>query len=227
MSDEIKNGPEGGANMPAGGDEIKNLKAEVNRKLENTNAKLDELLNSLKNVTTARPVKTETKKVSVFEDEDAYAASIKQDVLSQVEKARADEAKRQAKFSQVLTPLYNDYPELNDANSSLMKLAEEKFKQVPEDERTSAVAMKAAVMEAVAEMGVKPRSKRSADDSFSLSGGSNSSSRSKTKSGLTEGHLLAAQLLGLNTKDPQVKKNLEKRASRESWTKWKSTKDEE
>jgi hypothetical protein len=215
-----------GAGAPAGTvDELKNLKAEMNRKLENTNAQLQQVLAALQ---TPKPGKSESApaaKVSVFEDEEAYARRIKDEAKAEVTKELREEAQRTQKYQTIVNQIYSEYPEVSDQNSPLMQRAQEIFKSLPEDEQASAVAMKAAVAQAASEIGVKPKSKRTSsdDDSFSIpsGGGSNSSRRPGREPEIDSKTLELARLMGRDTSDPKYLERLKNAAKRTNWKVYK------
>jgi hypothetical protein len=215
-------------------DQIANLKAEMNRKLDNTNAQFQQTNNQLQALlaqmqASAKPAPAPTKKVSVFDDEEAFTSRLRAEAAAEAETrinaSMARNQELQVKQAQRINALVQEFPELSDSSHSFTKRAVEIFDAMPEDERQSSLAYRAAVKEAALEMGVKPRSKRSADelDAFvSPSGRASDSGRSKKKAGLSDGVMLAAELLGLDIKNPEVKKRLESSAERENWTKFQS-----
>lgn len=222
MSEENKAAAAAGA-APAGqGDEIKNLKAEVNRKLDNTNAQLNALLEQMKKSTAPAPKKPEApqKKVSVYEDEDAFAENIrketKKEILEEIGKANQMNARQQS----TIASLVKDFPELNDGDSELTKKAVEIFNSMGDDEKSSPVAYRAAVKEAALELDLKPKGKRrasedSGDDSFTLGNGRSGDRRSDSPKKLDRRTAIFAEALGVDTKKVEARLN-----KRKSFTRW-------
>lgn len=200
-------------------DELKNFKAESARKMDNINAQLAQLLAT---VTPKAPAAPEGKKVSVFEDEEGFRASLKAEAkaeaLAEQQKLHAAQQKQQ----NVLAQLVSEFPELGDANSELTKKAVEIYNSYPEEDRQNTLAYRAAAKEAALEIGIKPKHKRSQDEveQFQLGSRGGPSIKPPKRGELTDGVQLAAQLLGLDISKPEVKKSLAKRAERESWNRW-------
>lgn len=156
-------------------DEFKNFKAELNRKLENQNAQIAQLIAQLNESSKPAPTPAESKKLEdVWFDSPAEAARrIKEETSSEIRAEMAKQAKLQAKQAQVINQLVNDYPELNDQTSDLTTRAVEIFNSLPEDERSHPLAYRTAVRDAAADLDIKPKAKRKAskqDESFSLGG---------------------------------------------------------
>lgn len=215
-SDTGENTPETAAAPQAADDPIKNLKAEMNRKLENTNAQLQALLTAINQQN--KPAASEpVKKVSVFEDEDAYAARIKAETAAEIKAELARQQAQQAKQAQTINNLVMDFPELSQLDHPLTKRAVEIFESLPEDEKQSSLAYKAAVKEAALELDVKPKSKRAAkkeDDSFSLGGGSSAGKRPPAATDMDKAREAFAEKLGLKL-TPEVKERLKQHAKKD------------
>jgi hypothetical protein len=201
MPDDIEQKP----NTPAApeapaADELKNLKAEMNRKLSNlesTNAALLEQMKAF--AKPAAPAAPESgKKVSVFDDEDQFAESVVAAADARISKRMADQAASQAKANAVIGKLMNEFPELGDASNPLTVKANEIFAALPEEDKSHRLALDAAVKQAALEMGIKPKSKRSDDenDAFSL-GGSRGAGKSRRETDEVDARTLEfAKLMG-------------------------------
>lgn len=218
MSTEVKNETQQGQAAPPQ-DEIKNLKAEMNRKLDNTTAQLQALLDQMKKPTAP----TETKKApSVFEDEEAFAASIEQRAAERIRKEQEATQAAQARYQNTVQGILREYPEAADEASDLMKRAKEIYGALGDDERNSPLAMKAAVAEAASEIGLKPKSKRpqNDDDSFALSGSTQSTRRSSREPDLDPATVAFAKALGQPVDDPKYLERLKAAAKRKNWKKY-------
>lgn len=172
MADEAPKTPEVPPVSPsAQPDEFKNFKAEMGRKLGNLEQTNAELLATLKSLTAKPAPSSPEKKVSVFEDEEAYGQRIAAEAEARIEKKLAAQNAQTQKQQAVLASLVAEFPELNQADSDLAKRAVEIYNGLPEDERTSPMSYKVAVKDAALELGVKPKSKRNkgGDDDFTLS----------------------------------------------------------
>lgn len=224
MSDEQNTGSPEPSSTPNPTEEFKNLKAEMNRKLSNVEETNKRLLEQLQALTQPRqPSSQEPKKVSVFDDEEGYARRIKEEATVEIRRELAQQQAAEAKKQATLNQLFQEFPEIGDMENPLTKRALEIYNSLPEDERQSTVAYRDAVKSAALEQGVRPKSKRAKTegDDFSLSG--SSSGRSAPKKGeLTDGHMLAAQLLGLDVSNPETKKSLQSRAERKDWLRYQA-----
>lgn len=222
MSD-INNGtpPAAGAEDPT-----KNLKAEFQRKFDNMTAevaKQRELSEQLLARIAALPT-TEKKQEREPDLSDLIYSDPKRYSEIMEERAEARIMKKlegQQRNANVLNQLMNEYPETGDQDHPLTKRAVEIYNGLPSDEKTSPAAYRAAVAEAAAEMGVKPRSKRPADEEYTMGAGSSGSRRrSKGDSEKADPATLGfAAAVGLDISDPELVKRLAKRAQR-TWTKY-------
>lgn len=222
---------QGGGDSTA--DPLVNLKAELSRKMSNSEAKLAEfaktqeiLLSKLNELTTpkAAPKATETESLSdlMYSDPERYAAVIQeraeQRIMGQISKQQSQMAKTQS----VLSELQAEFPELAHADHELTKKAVEVYNSLPEDERSSSLAYKVSVKQAALDLGYKPKSKRPADEEPSFGSSSGRSARKSNKiDGATE---QLAAMFGINTSDPKVKERLVKASQRE-WNKYKNPKE--
>jgi hypothetical protein len=152
-------------------DPIKNLKAEMNRKLESFSAQNQQLSGKLDELTRAlvarqaadeaarQPAKKPIKDL-IYEDPDAaadeIASRVEQRVSTRVNAQLENQNQRQA----VLQGLANDYPELTEDGSELQKLAVRIHSSLSESEKASPNAYKLAVREAAAELGIMTQKKR-------------------------------------------------------------------
>lgn len=210
---------EGAPAQSAPVDEIKNLKAEMNRKMSNLEATNAQLLEQLK--TFAKPAApapaSVAKKVSVFDDEDQFAESVVSAAEERISKKLAAQQEAQAKHQQVIGGLMNEFPELGNNESELTKKANEIYASMSDEDKSHRLAIDSAVRRAALETGLKPKSKRTSDESesFSLgSGGSGGSSRrnSDAVNPLTEQF---AKLMGV---DPEKAKARAK--ARKNYNNW-------
>jgi hypothetical protein len=216
MSEESKNPPAEGA-APSSADEIKNLKAEMNRKLDNTNAQLLAAIEALKPKAKEEP----RAKVSVLDDEDAFANNIVEQAVSAVTRVTAEQQRTQAKISQ----LYNDYPELNDPENAFSRKADEYYRQLSDADKKNPTALEAAVYRAAVETGTKPKKQRSTeDDNFSLGGApsGNRGASKKTTDAISDDMVEIGALMGVDYKNDEKRKAaLKKVAGRKDWNRYK------
>lgn len=204
---------------PPAEDPIKNLKAEMNRKLENTNAQLQALLAAIntQNKPAAAP-EVAAKKVSVFDDEDAYAARIKAETAAEIKREFAIQQAQQTKQAQTINQLVADFPELTQQDHALTKRAVEIYNSLSDDEKQSPIAYKAAVKEAALELDLKPKSKRQAsskeNDTFALGGNTAGTKRPAPTSEVDKVRESLAEAFGLKV-TPELKERLKQHAKKD------------
>lgn len=217
MSENDTPAPESPApSEPAVQDEFKNYKAESNRKLANIDAQLQQLLASVKPAPTSS---TPIKKVSVFEDEDAYAQRISDETERRIEAKMNAISAQQSKHQAIVQSIITDYPEANDTGSELHKRAQEIYAAYSDDDKGNSLAMRTAVTSAAAEIGLKPKSKRTSkqDDSFSMGSSTRSSGSSNRSSGLDDATIEFARRLGRPVDDPKYIAKLKETAKQGAW----------
>lgn len=222
------------APAPESGADITNLKQEFNRKLSETTDKMSNQINQLVEAQNQLLQRLESSKQQASEpagddlDDLWYsnpteaAKRIKEETQAAIRQEYEQEQARQAAQNQVVTQLTQQYPELQNTNSSLTQKVYEIYGKMSPEEQKSPSSLKAAVYEAANEVGVLPASQRKApDENFSV-GASTGKSKppKKDESELSDATLQWAQLLGLNTDDENVKKRLKKRADRKNWMRY-------
>lgn len=186
MSD-IKNPVDATSTTSAPVDEIKNLKAEFNRKFENLNKNNEELKSLLQSA--LKPSTPESHKDSGDELETLMYTKpaeavrrikeeAKKEIRTEIDARDVETQKRNT----VIQSLYKEYPELGIESSELYTLATKKYDEMAKEYGHSPAVYKAAVAEAAQETGTRPKSKRPVDnDDYSLSGSSSRSSRGSTR----------------------------------------------
>jgi hypothetical protein len=192
--------------------QINQLKAEFNRKISNV---------------APQPAPKPQKRFEEEFYEDADRAI--ENVMAKTEEKTTEKVlqaiDRRDQIRETQNKLFGEFPELQDASSPLYKKADEIYRSfgIPENQLDPR-ALRAAVNEAALDLGVAPKSKRqkesSSDDFTGLSGGSAPKGGSRSKSKVTEGMMVWAQQMGLDTKDPKVIERLEQRAQRKNWLKY-------
>lgn len=219
------------SNAPEGQDPLKNLKAELDRKLGNADAKLSQLqeanaalLAKLERLSTpTAPTKEASLTDLLYNDPEKYAQMVERRAE---EKALAQMQRQQAqmvKTSTTISELQNEFPELSDSGHELTKKAVEVYNSLPEEERTTSLAYKMAVKAAALDLGYKPRSKRPVDEEPSIGSGYGRGAPRKSNKLDTDTEL-AAQIFGIDTSDPKVKERLIKKSQRD-WNKYKPVKE--
>lgn len=238
MADANQNTPAGEQNA----DPLKNVKSEFDRKIGNVDQKLDQtnktlagLVSQLQQIAKTTPAATSTKPAPTIQkeiednwyDNPAKAVNlIKEETKNELRKEFVDANAIQQKTTNTLNTLVKDFPELADQDHEFTKRAVQIYAEMPEDEKTSPAAYKAAVREAALEMGVKPRSKRTEEemDDFSLRSGGNYSSRNeggaRRRNTLDPAVAAFAKLVGINPDDAKTKERLINNHGRKRWDRW-------
>jgi hypothetical protein len=216
------------ANATAGADEIKNLKAEMNRKLgnlEQTNAQLINMMQSL--AKPAPAATTQSKKLGdvLFDNPDEAARLIKEEAKAELREELNKANQVQTRTQSTIASLVSEFPELGDSNSEFSKRAVAIYHSYAPEDQANPISLKAAVKEAALEMNVKPKSKRNAesDDSFALGGGSGGETRPSRRSReqeLDPATIEFARHLGQNVDDPKYMERLKKSAKRRNWSRY-------
>lgn len=237
MSEE-NNAKSGDQDNSQSEDVIKNLKEEVNRKLGNTEASLAELqkqnqalldqigkMNEANTQIKSKAASSEEIKLSdlIYDDPDKAIEIIQQRAEEKITKKLEAQKLSETKTTETLNKLIAEFPELSNTDTDLYKKAIEIYNEMDEADKTSPLAYKSAVYAAATNIGVKPKSKRSEDESqdFTLSSSSSAPSRSSRKSSkLDEGIIESAKLMGLDTEDPKVVERLKARSKRKNWLKY-------
>jgi hypothetical protein len=228
--DQIPQGdstPEGGTSVPA--DEIKNLKAEFSRKMDNLAAANAQLMQQLQTIVkphqqaqTQPSAEPEFDKLW-FDNPGKAAQLIEERAEKRINDRLAKQAEVTRKQNEVVSALVQEFPQLQNPSSDLAKEALKIYQSYGEDERNNPASYRAAVNEAALKKGVKPRSMGGEEDEAFSMGGSRSGStggKAPKKGELDERVSLAAQLLGLDVNDQATKKSLAKRQTRENWIKY-------
>lgn len=227
MSDTLK---EGGETTNTNVDPLNNIKQEFGRKLGNVETQVAELtkanqqlLAQLQNIATPKVQETtESLEDLWYKDPIKAASTISAATEKRIEEKMAKQAAAAQKSQQTLNSLAREYPELNDDSHPLTKKAIEIYNSLEESEKTSPMAYKLAVKEAAMELEVKPSSKRSYDDNYSMgSTGNTSGNRERGKRDEVDANTIAfARMLGRPVDDPKYMERLKQYSKRKTWTKY-------
>jgi hypothetical protein len=225
--------PANGQPPEGGEDRIKNLQAEFSRKLGNTEAQLAKvaetnarLLQQIENLNKPAAPAPKTKPLSdlILDDPDEAVKIITKTVKEDVRKEFNERETATQKHNQALTELYTSFPEFADTSHELTKTTLERYGKMSEDEKRDPKALKVAAFESALELGIKPKSKRTDEDSYSLSGGSfgHPVPRGRKSDKLDPAVLETARMFGLDTSKPETVERLKRRAARTDWKRYQS-----
>jgi hypothetical protein len=230
---EDKKAPE---NQEPKDDGLGNLKSEMNRKFSNFDERLaqvaqlnQQILEQLKNPTVpAKPaprVEDEADTL-IYDNPKAFVTKIKQEakqeVLAEVQAQQARVSQFQDKQNQVLNQLVQDYPELSNMSHPLTQRTVKIYQSLAEEDKKNPIAYRMAALEAAAEMGLSPKSKRESNDSddFTL-GGSNQPPKRKGKTSKDDEAMLEfASLMGVDVSKKETVERLQGRRDR-TWNQYK------
>lgn len=225
-------------------DPIKNLKAEMNRKLQNADRQIGTVLQQNQNLSQQlntvlaqlnrganAPSASQSKKLEELIQDDPAAAAAEIEAMTERKAARYVDSAVQAERSrnQVLSNLSSQYPELNDASSELHLEASAIFDTFDERFRADPISYETAVLRAAAKHGVMPVQKRKkptdADaDTFTMPrGGSGQTTRTQAPQKVDPKTDAFADIMAEHAgiKDVETyKKNVAKRAQRKNWKTW-------
>lgn len=219
-------------------DRVANLQAEFARKFENQAAEVKKLADAnaalasqLKQLQAPPHPKQESKEEALdelfYKDPAAHAAKIKEMTKTELRAELKREQEATSRMTNVINSLGRDYPEFNDPEAPLTRKTLEIFGAMDESEKKDPKAIRIAALEAAQELGVKPRSKRTDDESFSFGGGGSDyrPSRQQQKNGKLDPRTEDfAALVGINLKDPKVAERLKARAQRTNYRNYQSNK---
>lgn len=220
MSDSIDPSfvKEGEAEAPVEGEAkeerpVENLKAEMDRKLNSYEEKLDasnkliqemnkrneELLLSLQD----QQRNTENQQPDEYIDpySPEYKERIKNEVKAEVLEASAAQNANQVQISSILNDAAAKYPELNDTKTDLRKAADGFYDSLPKHLQGTPEGIELAISRAITKVQPKPK-KETASDDFML-GGETGSGRAYKAEFKDDDHLFAKRV-GLNLDDPKV-----------------------
>lgn len=233
--------PKAGDAAATEADRVKNLQAEMQRKIDNqqtlieqssreTKAQLDAILASLNKQAPAKAAPTKKLGDMLFDDPDAAINQIAEQVGNSVTQRVMGQVSSQTQMTQAAAQLESEYPEFADRTSEHFKRVESYYKSLPQNLQGTPQGLENAAYRAAAEYGLIPKSKRqvaASSDDFSMpSGGSARRQSAKEKSGEMKPEQLAfAQLLGAPLNDPKFKEVYKKAAARTEWNKYKGEED--
>lgn len=212
-------------------DPLKNYKAEMERKFGNVSNQVQELktvnqqlLAQIQQLNTAKaPETSEDDFNDLFIDNPREAARrIKEETAAEIRADIEKQQQKQQKQQSVLSELVQKFPELNDNSSELTQKAVEIYNSFSPEDQNDPKSYKLAVSEAAIDLGIQPMSRRkkvkSDDESFSVSGGSSSSSPAKKREANIDPKTLEfAKMIGMDVDNEKTIQSLKKRAQRTNW----------
>lgn len=207
-------------------DPTRNLKAEMDRKFGNINDQLAQIAESLSSAQQQRQAPEPTPQVDDLEqlsysDPKRYAEVIKNQTLQEVRAEQQRLQQQQEQQNQVISRIYNDFPEVNTPGTKLYDKVQEMVQKLPQDQRSNPANWESLVYRAALETGIKPRylrkSSEDAADDFVMSGsrGSSSIKESRKKDELDPKTLEFARLMGMPVDKKDYVEKLKKYSKRD------------
>jgi uncharacterized phage infection (PIP) family protein YhgE len=220
-------------------DPLKNLKSEVNRKIDQinqtvlqSNQAIEERLNALLNqLPKSAPATTPTtnRKDLLYDDPEEYARVVTEEATRTASEAASkivnQTVQSQNEFNTTVAQLQSEYPEFQSNSSELTKKTLEIYKNLSAEMKNSSTGIRLAAREAAAELGIVPVNKRVSRNSedFGL-GSSSGSSRTRERSTkdvkLDPAAVEFARLLGRPVDDPKYIESLKKASTRKNYGKY-------
>jgi hypothetical protein len=198
-----------------------NIKAEFQRKFENTNAELNQIKQMLVGLTAKPAPKEEPEEdLDVFEPEKVkkYVEKKVSSAINSVKSEQAEANRRAQERQGVIYSLGQEYPEILQPTSEMAQEALRIINSLPAHEQESATAVKAAILEAAMNKGITPKSKRQKGsddkDTFQLGGGKKPSGGKPAEDDIDPDTLAWSQLLGRDITKKEVKESLKKHSKR-------------
>jgi hypothetical protein len=233
------NQPDGGAPDEGAVDPVLNVKAEFQRKFDNVsqqlaeqNRRMEEILQGVISANTQRsqPQQPQGKSIKemMYDDPDAAAAEITNRALAAANQAVEQRVQESQRAQSMVQEVMNNYPEFGVQGSEAAQLAFQKMKSFPKEDQGKPFAVKTAMLEAAAELGLIPaKARKSASqgqDDFSMagrtSGTGGSRQRSDQKPKVAPETLELAALLGVDVTDKKRLQGLEEASKRTKWSKY-------
>ena len=159
-----------------------------------------------------QPAPTPSKKISVFDNEEEFASTIEERATQKATEISARMIQTQKAFDTEVAKATSAYPELNDPSTNAYTLVKQQLESQDSSLRGTPQGFRMAVLEAAAEEGLVPSSKRKKADSgssddFSISSSSSGSqgnrARSSKSSEPNELETQFAQLIGAPLDNPK------------------------
>jgi len=215
-------------------DLVGNLKSEMNRKLDNYGQQLasfqEENKKTLENlIQQLQPKKKESQPSElgdlIYEDPNKAMQTMREQIRAELKREAEEDKAKMVEFESykqdILTEIVQDYPEVSNMAHPLTKKTVELHQKMPKNRQADPLSYKMAVLQAAAEMSIKPASQRSEDyeDDFTLGGSSKRESRA-IQSKQEEKTKQFAAFMGLDVNDKKTMERIN-RHNRENWIDYK------
>lgn len=212
------NTPDTGDSPESAQDPIRQIKGEMNRKLDKQNEQIQALLKQqgdlLSAIQAAQAAPTRQAAPEPEEDIESLmltepkkaAARIRQEAVREATQTINGQLAHQQAINNTIASLAADYPELADSNSELVKTTMQILGTIPESER-KAHTYEYAVNKAANQLDMRPRAKRQETEDFSAPSYSAAATRKRARSDgqIVESSKEQAKILGLDLSNEKAK----------------------
>jgi hypothetical protein len=209
-------------------DPIRQLKGEMNRKLEKFDGKFDELTKSNQQLMALldkatrpaapqKPAADDDMDKIMYSDPKRFAAIIQEQAETRIMERISNANAAQNVTQTVISELAAEYPELADKNAELTKKAVTILQSLPQHEQSTTAAYRFAVKQAAEDLSVKPRSKRDPDEFMGPSHNPYGAPRRREQSPakIIERITPLAEAMGVDMSNPETQKRMAERAKRD------------
>lgn len=217
-------------------DPIQGVKAEMNRKLSNMSEQLAAQSRMFEQILAQQTAQRQAAQAPqgkplkdlVFEDPEAFVRQVQQQAEAAATRQIEQRVQVSTQTQNAILDVQSKYPEFAQSNSEATTLAIRKADSQPPHLRGTPEGARLAMMEAAAELGLVPASKRQAPqqtrDEFVSPGSAGSSSpRARStdpKKGIDPTTLAFAEAMGRDINDPKVLEGLASASKRQNWNRY-------
>lgn len=205
-------------------DPIKNMKSEFARKsanmesqLANTQAQLDQLMQQL--TANAQQPKQKIAKDLIYDNPEEFVSQVEARAVARAEQMINQKSQANMQLQNVVNDIQSKYSEFSETGSEAASLALQIASKLPQSIRGTAEGAEVAMMRAVAQLGLTPKSKKvpsAGDDFVGTSSGSQKAPQARGRQDQLQREF--ARLLGADLNNKPTAKEFEKAQKRSKWT---------
>lgn len=196
----------------------------VSERLKGMEASFENLTQELVKLNATRQASQEPARQEIDDDDVFDPKALRDKIMREVTETTQQQMRDEQRKSNVIYNLSQEYPEIH-SDKSLQKQVIEAQRNLPKSLQDTAEGYEMAVLKAVANAGVLPKSRRpdTSEAEISVSGTSQRTERTRksTKAGLSEETIEFARLMGRDVDNPKVREALEKAANRDTYTRYR------
>lgn len=151
------------------------------------------------------------------EDQNLYEP---QNMVNHMEKIFDTRLRAEKQKDMTIYNLAQEYPEIQ-TDAKVRQAVLDAQKTVPESIRDTSEGYQLAVLQATSRAGLIPKSQRKTVEDDVSYDGTRRTAAPKKRTKVSDATIMAAQMMGRNTDDPEVMKRLEDAVNRDSYTKYR------